>query len=50
MIAQFRMIVQDLPNDFEGLIMKFLNNIPKKYNRVDIVADCYRDVSIKSAE
>ena len=30
--------------------MKFLKTIPKKYNRVDIVADCYRDVSIKSAE
>ena len=50
MIAQFRMIVQELPNDFEGLIMKFLNSIPKKYNRVDIVADCYRDISIKTAE
>ena len=50
MIAQFRMIVQDLPNDFEGLIVKCLNSIPKKYNKVDIVADCYKDVSIESAE
>ena len=30
--------------------LKCLYSIPKKYNRVDIVADSYRDVSIKTAE
>ena len=50
MIAQIRTIVHNVPNTFEEFILKFLNSIPKGYQRVDIVADCYRDISIKAAE
>jgi len=49
MIAQYRTIT-NVPESFEGLILQFLNAIPKSYDRVDSVADCYRSVSIKSAE
>jgi molecular chaperone DnaK (HSP70) len=49
MIAQYRSI-RNVPGTFEDLINQFLNAIPKSYDRVDIVADCYRSVSIKSAE
>lgn len=49
MIAQYRSIT-NVPESFEDLIVQFLNAIPKSYDRVDIIADCYRSVSIKSGE
>lgn len=41
MIAQIIMIVRDVPDTFEQFIMKFLNSIPKGFENVHIVADCY---------
>ena len=48
-IAQFRSLTR-VPETFEDFIIQFLDVIPKSYIRVDIVADCYREVSIKSSE
>ena len=50
MIAQYRVISTNLPVTFEEWITKFLKSIPKGFERIDIVADCYREYSIKSAE
>ena len=50
LIAQFRTISKDLPQTFEELIVRLLNSLPKRFPRVDLVADCYRDFSIKAAE
>ena len=50
MIAQIRLLVHKLPDTLEDYIVKFLTSIPKNYEQVDIVADCYREISIKSAE
>ena len=50
MIAQYRTIANNVPDKFEDLIFRFLISIPKGFSRVDIVADCYWDVSIKGAE
>ena len=49
-IAQFRTISKELPKTFEGLIIRFLESLPKSYSRVDLVADCYRDFTIKAGE
>ena len=50
MIAQIRSCITNLPDTYEEFILKFLQTIPKRFCRVDIVADCYRDNSIKSSE
>lgn len=50
MIAHYRVISKTLPETFEDWILRFLNTLPKNYSRVDIVADTYRDFSIKSGE
>ena len=52
MIAHYRVILQNLPDTFEDEIKKFLQTVHNddKYNRIDIVADTYRNFSIKSGE
>lgn len=50
MIAQLRVCVNTIPETFEDFILKFLQSIPKGYKRIDIVADTYRDNSIKGEE
>ena len=44
------MISTNLPQTFEEWILRFLQTIQKGYKRIDIVADTYRDFSIKSGE
>ena len=50
MIAHYRAISTNLPQTFEEWIIRFLQTIQKGYKRIDIVADTYRDFSIKSGE
>ena len=50
MIAQLRMCLSMIPDTFEQLVLKFVRSLPKGYHRIDIVADTYRNISIKSAE
>ena len=50
MIAQLKMCLSMIPDTFEQLILKFVRSLPKGYHRIDIVADTYRNISIKSAE
>ena len=50
MIAQVRVCLVSVPETFEQLAMKILQLLPKRYPRFDIVADTYRETSIKSAE
>ena len=50
MTAQFRSITTNLPHTFEDLIIRFLKSVPKGHQRIGIVADYYRDYSIKFAE
>ena len=40
-IAQLRMCLSDVPNTFEELIFRFIQSIPKGFQRIDIVADTY---------
>ena len=49
-IAQIRVITKEIPETYEQLALKVLQSIPKGYERVDLVADTYRLVSIKIAE
>ena len=49
-IPQFRTISNELPKTFKGRFIRFLEFLPKSYTRVDLVADCYRDFSIKAGE
>ena len=44
------MITKEVPDSYEELAIKLLNSIPKGYRRVDIIADTYRQTSIKSSE
>ena len=39
-----------LPDNYEKFIWSFINDLPKGYDRIDIVADTYRPNSIKNAE
>ena len=50
MIAQLRMCLVGLCGTFEDLTLRFLDSISKGYRRVDIIADTYRDHSIKAGE
>ena len=50
MIAQLRTCFTNLPNTHEVLIIRFLRIIPQRYRQVHIIADTYRDSSIKSGE
>ena len=46
----FERTVTDNPSIFEDLTWRVIKQIPIGYNRVDIVADTYRPVSIKMQE
>ena len=50
MMAQIRSCINNVPETFEQFIEIFLSSIPKNFRRVDLVADTYRDISIKSEE
>ena len=43
-------LMKEIPETFEELALKILSFIPKGFLRVDIVADCYFENSIKGAE
>ena len=49
MMAQIRTMSR-IPKTFGGLAENFVKSITSGYTRVDIVADTYRDTSIKSME
>ena len=49
MIACLRTMTQ-IPDTYEELTWKFLKLLPQGYERIDIVADTYHEVSLKSAE
>ena len=49
-IAQIRCCIASAPQTFEDLAAEFLQSLPKGYARYNIVADTYREASIKSAE
>lgn len=49
MMASVRSITL-VPETYEDLTWKFLQQLPSGYSRVDIVADTYQEVSLKSAE
>ena len=48
-IAQIRCCIASAPQTFEDLATKFLQSLPKGYVRYNIVADTYRESTIKSA-
>ena len=50
MIAQITCCIASAPQTFEDLATKFLQSLRKGYARYNIVADTYRESSIKSAE
>ena len=50
MMAQIRSCINNVPETFEQFTEIFLSSIPKNFRRVDLVADTYPDVSIKSEE
>jgi len=50
MMSQVRSCMTSLPDSYEEFILNFLRTLPKGFHRVDIVADCYRNNSIKSSE
>ena len=43
-------VITEIPNTFEDLAIKLISILPKGYLRVDLVADCYFENSIKDAE
>ena len=49
-IAQIRVITKEIPERYEQLALELLQSIPNGYERVDLVADTYRLVRIKTAE
>ena len=50
MIAHLRTCFTNLPSTYEELIIRFLRSIPQGHRQVHIIADTYRDGSIKSGE
>ena len=50
LIAQIRLCTTNCSGTFKDLIEKILLSIPKGFKRVDIIADTYREVSIKNQE
>ena len=50
MISQYHNICSEPPHTFEELIIGFLMSISKRHIIIDIVADCYKENSIKPAE
>ena len=49
MMASIRTL-KEIPDTYELLTWKFIRSIPSGYDRIDIIADTYREVSIKTAE
>ena len=49
MMAVIRTLTE-IPENYEDLTWKFMKALPRNYCRVDIVADMYQEMSIKSAE
>ena len=49
LIASLRTMTQ-IPETYEGIADRFVKSLPIGYNRVDIVADTYREISIKNSE
>ena len=49
LMAALRSMVQ-IPENYEELTWKLLSSFPKGFQRVDTVADTYRNVSIKAGE
>ena len=49
LMAAVRTVVH-IPDTFENLTWKLLKTIPVGYKRIDIVADAYREISLKFAE
>jgi len=49
-IAQVRVLLTGANGTFEDFFNRFLGSIPGSYKRIDIVADTYRDFSIKTME
>ena len=47
LMAALRSMVQ-IPENYEELTWKLLSSFPKVFQRVDIVADTYRNISIKA--
>ena len=50
LIAQYRTTSKGKARTFGELITQLISSLPKGYNQVDLVADCYRDYSIKAGE
>ena len=48
-MAALRSMVQ-IPENYEELTWKLMSSFPKGFQRVDIVADTYRNVSITTGE
>ena len=49
LIAAIRAMIQ-ITETYKQLAWKFLAALPKGYYRIDLVADTYRDISIKSCQ
>ena len=49
MIAQIQ-TMQSIPCTYEGFAENFIKSLPTGYNRVDLIADTYKDFSIKAME
>ena len=50
LIAQYRITSKGKVKTFGELITRLVSSLPKGHSRVDLVADCYRDFSIKAGE
>ena len=46
-MAALRLMVQ-IPENYDELTWKLMSSFPKGFQRMDIVADIYRNVSIKA--
>ena len=49
-VSAFIRTLMEIPENYEDLTWKFMKVLPRNYCRVDIVADTYQEMSIKSAE
>ena len=50
MIAQIRSMKFENASTYKSFADAFIRSIPRDYNQVDLVADTYREGSIKSLE
>ena len=49
LMALLRSVVQ-IPENYEEITWKLFSSFPKGFQRVDLVADTYKNVSIKAGE